>query len=381
MFKNLARLIAILVFSVVVWGALVRLSDAGLACGGWPGCFGQLGMPNGQVIAETSQPFPGAIAPDLGKARLAMSYRYLTGLTAVAVIALWLASSFVRVHRKAAVILATGLVASFVLHIGFDFMAVHFKLMPSWVLGQLLSGLLALVLSFWIVLRIDPETEFSRNRNSIGHWVKFSLVVLLVEITLGAWTAANYAALACPDFPTCSGSWWPRADYFNIFSVFRGLDFNYQGGVLSHEARIAINWLHRLGAFLSFVVLGGLSLSLSSLKQNRKLSKAGVFLSGLLLVQIASGIANVIYRMPISAALVHSAVAAFLLLTVVYVHFWMGRTALVTTPQDFAEPEITPPAAIAEEAIPVSERVPEIQLEADIQAEPVSLFRRLSSQL
>ncbi|MGH8558487.1 MAG: signal recognition particle-docking protein FtsY [Methylococcales bacterium] len=382
MFRNLALLIVFLSFCVVVAGAFVRLSDSGLACPDWPGCFGQLSMPDSRVFTDLPEQIPGSLPPDLGKARISMSHRYLTGLTGGLIIVLWLASFFAKAHRKAAIIFSTGLLASFLLQILLGMGVAHFKLMPFAVLGQLVSGLLSLVLSFWIFLRINPEVVFTENRTSIGFWAKLSLWVVLIEIMLGSWTGANYAALACPDFPTCLGAWWPPADYFRIFSVFHGMEFNYQGGVLSHEARVAINWLHRLGAFFSFVVLGGLALSLSSSKCERKLRKAGVLLSGLLLVQIASGIASVIFRMPIPVALGHNGVAALLLLTVVYINFWIGRAVVVTAKEGLAGHAIATQAAeLVAEAIPVSEQALEMVSEGEIQAEPVSLFQRLSNQL
>ncbi|MGH8547017.1 MAG: COX15/CtaA family protein, partial [Methylococcales bacterium] len=325
MFRNLALLIVCLAFCMVLAGAFVRLSDAGLACPDWPGCFGQLGMPDSRIFTDQAEQTRGVFPPDLGKARISMSHRYLAGLTGGLILVFWLASFFVRVHRKTAILLTTLLAATVVLQITIGMGVVHFKLMPVLVLAHLLSGLLTLSLAFWIFLRINPKVSFVESRSAIGLWAKFSLLVLVLEIMLGNWTGANYAALACPDFPTCLGSWWPHADYFRIFSVFQGIELNYQRGVLSHDARIAINWLHRLGAFLSFLVLGGLALSLSSSKRRRRLRKAGVSLSALLLVQIALGIGMVIFRMPIPVAVGHSGVAALMLLTVIYINFWASR--------------------------------------------------------
>ncbi len=339
-------------------------------------------MPDSRLFGDLPGQIRGSISPDLGKARISMSYRYLTGLTGGLIIVLWLASFFVGAHRKAAIIFSSGLLASFLLQILLGPGIAHFKLMPYLVSGQLVSGLLSLVLAFWIFLRINPEIVFTESRTSIGLWAKFSLVVLVLEIMLGSWTGANYAALACPDFPTCQGSWWPPADYFSIFSVFRGMDFNYQGGVLSHDARVAINWLHRLGAFVSFAVLGGLALSLGSSKHERKLRKSGVLLSGLLLVQIALGSAIVILQMPTPVALGHNAVAALLLLTVVYINFWIRRAVVVPAKQDLAEHSIEAQAAeLAAGEIPGSIQFLEMPPVGEIQAEPVSLFQRLSNQL
>jgi fused signal recognition particle receptor len=381
MFRNLALLIVFLAFCMVLAGAFVRLSDAGLACPDWPGCFGQLGMPDSRIVTDQVEQAPGSFPPDLGKARISMSHRYLAGIVAGLILLLGLASFFVKEHRKPAILFASLLVAAAVLQIAIGMGVVRLKLMPVLVLAHLLSALLIMSLAFWMFLRIDPKVSLPKNRSAIGLWAKFSLLVLLFEMMLGNWTGANYAALACPDFPTCLGSWWPPADYFRIFSVFQGMELNYRGGVLSHDARIAINWFHRLGAFVSFVVLGGLALSLSSAKHQRKLRKAGVLLSALLLVEIALGIAMVMFRMPVPVAVAHGGVAALLLLTVIYINFRATRE--VDRAAEFLpRPSVTPAAkGITAPAVPVPEQALEIVPEAEILAEPVSLFLRLTTQL
>ncbi len=380
MFRKLALLIVVLTFCVVVAGAFVRLSNAGLACPDWPGCFGQLDMPDSESLAAQAERFPG-IWPDLGKARIAMSHRYLAGFSGGLVLLLWLASFFVTRHRKAAMILSTVLAASFLLQAAIGMGTVQFKLMPVFVSGHLLAGFLSLGIAFWIFLRTNQAIYFVANPSIVGRWAKFSLFVVVIEIMLGSWTSANYAALACPEFPTCRGSWWPPANYLGIFSAFQGADLNYQGGILSRDARVAIHWIHRLGGFLSFVVVGGLSLSLSSAQRQRRLRKAGVLLSALLLVQIALGIGTVLFRMPVPVAVAHSAVAALLLLTILYVNFWSTREILVTAPEVARPPIPSAAPGAAVEAIPAPEPVLKIEPEIAVQPEPVSLFKRLRTQL
>ncbi|MCI0732709.1 MAG: signal recognition particle-docking protein FtsY [Methylococcaceae bacterium] len=377
MFRNLALLIVFLAFCAVLAGAFVRLSDAGLACPDWPGCFGQLAMPDSRIFTDQSGQTPGGLPPDLGKARISMSHRYLAASTAGLIIVLWLAAFFLRLHRKTAILLATLLAATVVLQIALGMGVVRYKLMPVLVSGHFAAGLLLLSAAFWIVLRIHPKVRFVEKRSAIGLWAKFSLLVLVFEMMLGNWTGANYAALACPDFPTCLGSWWPSGDYFRIFSVFQGSEWDYRGGVLSHDARIAINWFHRLGAFFSFVVLGGLALSLSSSQRGRELRKTGVLLSALLLVQVALGIGMVMFRMPIPVAVAHSAVASLLLLTVIYITFRAGRE-VAAAEETLIRPSLARDASgLAAEVLPVPEQV----LELAPEAEPVNLFQRLRTQL
>ncbi|MGR9107946.1 MAG: signal recognition particle-docking protein FtsY [Gammaproteobacteria bacterium] len=376
MFRKSALLIAVFAFCVVLAGTYVRVSNSGLACPDWPGCFGQFGMPDSRIFDLAPERFSG-ITPDLGKARIAMSHRYLTGFTGALIVLFWVASFFVRVHRKAAIMLATALLGSVLLQAAIGMAAIQFKLMPLFVSANLLAGLLSLSLAFWIFLRVDPRVHFLKTRSNVGAWAKLSVVVFLAEIMLGTWTGANYAGLVCRDFPTCMGSWWPPADYLGMFSIFEGWDWTDRVGVLSPDARVAMHWFHRLGAFFSFVVLGGLALSLSSSKRQRKLRKSGVLLSGLLLLQIASGIGLVVLRMPLWLAVAHSGMAALLLLLLLYIIFWTHREVAVE------EELVTGPAGeqvVSErpgEAVPVPAPVPEVE----VPPEPVSLFQRLRTQL
>ena len=381
MFRKLSLLVVVFTFILVVSGAFVRLSDAGLACPDWPSCFGELVMPSPQSLTGQAQLFPNAV-PNLGKTRLMMSYRYLAALTGLLIFITWITAFFETQARKIALILSTGLLLSMVLQGAVGMAAVQFKLMPILVSAQLLAGLFSLSIAFWMFLRVNPQISRIEHPSNIGLWAKFSLLMVLIEILLGSWTGANYAALACPDFPTCLDTWWPRADYLNIFSVFHGFELNYQGGILSHETRIAIHWFHRIGAALSFVVLGGLALALSSVNHRRNLRKAGVLLSALLLVQIALGIGIVLFRVPLLVAVGHSAVAAILLLTVLFVNFWISREIIdETDAANEAELIATalPDATIEE--LPALRPTNEITQEIEVPAEPVNLFERLRGQL
>lgn len=381
MFRNLILLIVFLAFFMVVAGAFVRASDAGLACPDWPGCLGRLTLSeSNQSISPSDRSFSG-FQFDLGKARVSMSRRYLAGLTGSLIILLWLTAFFVKAHRKAAVLLSSALLGTAMLQMLIDRWVVQFKLMPVLVLGHFLTGLLVLCLAFWIFLRVNSKAALVKNRTNIHRWAKLSLVVLVLQITLGSWTGAHYAGLACPDFPTCLGSWWPSADYFSGFSVLQGTELNYQGGVLSHGARVAINWIHRLGAFVSFIVLGGLAVAVSSSGCRRKVRRAGVLLSALLLIQIALGIGTVLLRLPIPVAVGHSGVGALLLLTVVYINFWSTHEADSVAEGLPSVPTEAEMIRVDSAGIAVAEEVFEIVPASAVEAEPVSLYQRLSSQL
>jgi cytochrome c oxidase assembly protein subunit 15 len=152
--------------------------------------------------------------------------------------------------------------------------------------------------------------------------------VLGVQIALGGWTSSNYAALACPDFPTCHGAWWPPADFRDAFVLWRGLGQDYEGGVLAASARIAIHLTHRVGAAITFLYIGAFALWL--LSESRTVG-VGVALLVALATQIGLGVANVLLGLPLAVAVAHNAGAAVLLLSLVTVlhKLWPPRTPSV----------------------------------------------------
>jgi cytochrome c oxidase assembly protein subunit 15 len=145
------------------------------------------------------------------------------------------------------------------------------------------------------------------------------LVVLALQIALGGWTSSNYAAVACPDFPTCQGSWWPAAQFDQAFVLWRGLEIDYEGGVLDHPARVAVHFVHRLGALATTLVLATLALLALRRARAGKLRLAAVLVFGALALQLAIGITTVVRGFPLAWATAHNAGAALLLLSVVAV--------------------------------------------------------------
>lgn len=144
-----------------------------------------------------------------------------------------------------------------------------------------------------------------------------ALVVLAVQIALGGWTSSNYAALACPDFPTCQNSYWPHMDAKDAFILWRGLGIDYEGGVLDHPARVAIHFVHRIGAIVAALMLGFASIAAMRLGQTREVRIAGAVLGIVLICQLILGPVMVIRALPLALATAHNAVAALLLLAAV----------------------------------------------------------------
>jgi cytochrome c oxidase assembly protein subunit 15 len=143
------------------------------------------------------------------------------------------------------------------------------------------------------------------------------LAALIVQIALGGWTSSNYAAVACPDFPTCQHSWWPRMDFRDAFVLWRGLDIDYEGGVLANPARMAIHFTHRLGALVAGSILVSLGVLVATSADSRRLKVAGGLLVLAVLLQISLGVATVHFGVPLSVATLHNAGAAFLVVSMV----------------------------------------------------------------
>ena len=248
--RRLALGIAVLAFAVVVLGAWVRLTGAGLGCPDWPGCYGRM------VIGPDGSRLEAAI--EGGKAWREMVHRYAAGALGLGIVALAVVA--LRNRRRGAggpVALPAALVILVVLQAALGAWTVTLRLQPAVVVAHLLGGMAILGLLWRLYL--GPSSHPARPRPG---WVRpaaaVGIAVLAFQIALGGWTSANYAALACPDFPTCHGSWWPDGDYRAGFRLWQESGSGFEGGVLSVEARIAIHVVHRIGALVTVLYLGGL---------------------------------------------------------------------------------------------------------------------------
>ncbi|HMB73485.1 MAG TPA: COX15/CtaA family protein [Gammaproteobacteria bacterium] len=315
LFVFLARAGTLLALIVVVVGAWVRLTDAGLGCPDWPGCYGQLTVPETLSAEALADPDLAARPLEPEKAWNEMFHRYLAttlGLIAVALAALaWLNREDADQPIKVPAVLLIVVIFQGLL----GMWTVTLLLKPIVVVAHLLGGLTTLSLLFWLGgFRVAPIWAGRRLRAL----ALAALAALGVQLFLGGWTSANYAALACPDFPTCQTQWWPAiADFGEGFVLWRELGVNYEGGVLEHPARVAIHFVHRLGAIVATVLLGWLALRLVQHPASRL--DGGVMLAALL-AQLSLGVAIVLLGVPLAVAVAHNGVAAVLLLTVINAH-------------------------------------------------------------
>jgi fused signal recognition particle receptor len=378
MFRKITLFCVFLAFCVVVLGAYVRLSDAGLGCPDWPGCYGEMVVPDDvESIDRANEAFPERPL-EAEKAWKEMVHRYLAGTLGLAIFLLWLMSWWVKQAKWSTVAFASGLLLLVVFQAALGMWTVTLKVMPLIVMAHLLAGLATLALLFRLYLQSNSLLVQGPRHTGLKWFAGIGLLLLVCQIALGGWTSTNYAALACPDFPTCLGQWWPDVDYRQAFTFQGGFGIDYEGGILEPRARAAIHWVHRLGAVVVLIVLGSLALLAAVRRYPTRLRVAGLLLGFVLTAQIVLGIGNVLLRMPVAVAVAHNAVAALLLLVVVYLHFYAGRSLAGRRREKAAEAAEPLGPAVRKPSI---ETMPPIPVEMPPATTPENLFFRLKSQL
>ncbi len=314
-FRHLALAATLLAVCVVSLGAYVRLSDAGLGCPDWPGCFGTMTVPESEAaIRQAQAAFPHSDF-DHGKAWKEMLHRYLAGTLGLMVLALailgWRASRLIQVSPWT----PTALLVLVTFQAMLGMWTVTMLLKPAVVTAHLLGGMATLALLTWITHRhwgvISGRFIKAGPLRSL---IRLGLLVLFAQILLGGWTSTNYAALACTDFPTCHGEWLPAMDFSNAYHWIRDLGESIDGTPLSLAALTAIQWTHRVGALVVLVYFGLLAWRLLRVEY---VSNVSLLLLTLLVVQIALGIANLLLHLPLVLAVGHNLGAALLVVTLV----------------------------------------------------------------
>ena len=359
-FHRLAWLALALALGVIVFGAFVRLSNAGLSCPDWPTCYGRATWPG--AAQEVSEHAASAIRPfETHKAWREQVHRMIAGLLGVLVLTLALVAARRRTRGVAQVIGAALLVAIAIPlymkgeHVAASALAiageavlliaawrwsnsdlsrvavltlaviifqallgmwtVTWLLKPIVVMGHLLGGLTTFSLLVWMAWRATDIPIRLADAVAMRRWLIIGLVVLGLQIALGGWTSANYAALACGnDFPQCVGQWWPPHDFREGFVLWRGVGVDYEGGILDGQSRIAIQMAHRMMAAVVFIYMLWLALKLLRTPGMRGW---GGLLAALVVTQVALGIANVKLGLPLTVAVLHNAGAALLLFLLV----------------------------------------------------------------
>ena len=357
----LALFAAVFAFGLVMFGAFVRLSNAGLSCPDWPTCYGQATWPqHAQAVAHADAAFPER-PYEAHKAWREQGHRFLAGTLGVMVLLLALLACWrrrgallaviagaafavigvglymrgehqwssllaacaialplvaaVRLQRPGAWKISVLALAVIIFQAMLGMWTVTLLLKPIVVMGHLLGGMATFGLLAYAALRFAGVAAPDERMADLRRLVTIGIALLFCQIALGGWTSANYAALACGygpgSFPQCLNQWAPPTDFHEGFVLWRGIGVNYEGGVLDMAARSAIQLVHRLGALVVFCYLGWLAIKL----MRRGLRPCGIAMALALLSQLLLGISNVYFGLPLAVATAHNGVAALLLFT------------------------------------------------------------------
>jgi cytochrome c oxidase assembly protein subunit 15 len=310
--RRLTTIAMLVSLIVVMLGAYTRLTHAGLGCPDWPGCYGHLAVASlSQDHSASQAQFPDAPI-ETKKAWTEMIHRYIAGSLVLLVllmnVCVWRANRAGQHVPWTIPLVLVGL-------IGFQALlgmwTVTLKLLPLVVVGHLLGGIL--IFSSLCYLRLTLSGVRQADNPRWRFWMTLGVLFVLCQIALGGWVSSNYAGIACIGFPQCNGQWWPHLNFTEAFRLFLPVGVNYQGGVLDAEARLTIQFVHRLGAMMVATYLLVLSIWLWLNCRFGRLRIAAGFTAALVMLQFSLGIANVVYLLPLPIAVLHNGVAAMLL--------------------------------------------------------------------
>lgn len=322
----LTLLTLFLTFDLVMFGAFTRLTDSGLGCPDWPGCYGNaspLGARD-EIRAEQSVRPDGPVTH--GKAWVEMVHRYLATAVGVLITVMTVAAWWLRRQDRAAPSpwWAVATLAWVIAQGAFGALTVTMKLYPAIVTLHLLGGIGLLVLLAAQDQVFEPRPlRLSRGLAALA-WA--TSLLLLVQIALGGWVSTNYAVLACSDFPTCQGQWWPPMDFAHAFTLRRELGETASGSYLPFAALTAIHVTHRAAAVVVLAALAALAWALAATREPA-LRRMALWLAALAGLQLLTGLSNIVLGWPLIAAVVHTGGAAALavVLTTLLVRHHLGR--------------------------------------------------------
>lgn len=319
---SLALVATLLAVVVVGLGAFTRLTHAGLGCPDWPGCYGHVWAPQADHEIERANELWPDMPVQLDKTWPEMVHRYFAGALVILTLSL-VVLAFKHRHRPAQPFKLPIFIFLFIiLQALFGMWTVTLKLWPQIVTLHLLGGFTMLSLLWLLTLRLNNECWRLADRDlrrvlGLRGWALLGLVIVVAQISLGGWTTSNYAALACPDFPTCHQQWLPDMDFSSGFNLLQHIGPNYLGGVMDNAARTAIHFSHRIGAIAVTLYLGVLIWKLFAQVALPETRRIALVVLALLVVQLALGIANVVLDFPLAVAVAHNLTGALLLLALI----------------------------------------------------------------
>ncbi|MGX5175245.1 COX15/CtaA family protein [Aliikangiella sp. IMCC44653] len=302
---------------VVILGAFTRLSDAGLGCPDWPGCYGFMHIPTqAEHIDAANAKFPER-PYEFAKAWPEMVHRYFAGTLGLLVLGLAIVAW--RRQDKYTTKHSSILLVLIIFQAALGMWTVTMKLHPLVVMAHLMGGFAMLSLLAALTLRYHYQNNWPLIANQVAPYknlILLTLVVVALQVALGGWTSANYAAMVCHELPICQGNWLNDADFLQGFHLWGVKADDYEFGVLDQNSRIAIHVAHRIGAIVTLFVLGWLIFRLAT-SGVRFLKQFSFLLAGLLFIQIVLGVNNIVMKLPLANAVAHNAVGAFLFVAMV----------------------------------------------------------------
>ena len=331
-YRKLIAVTLFLTFDLIIFGAFTRLTDSGLGCPDWPGCYGQANpfQAHSEIRAAEALMPTGPVT--VMKAWIEMIHRYLAMCVGVLITAQMVIAWWRRASLRHSPWLATGLFVLVLLQGAFGAWTVTMKLQPIIVTMHLMLALTLLSLLVWAWRRETPTQEMN-----IQPWLRKLVpavfLVLLMQIALGGWVSTNYAALACHDYPTCNGEVIPQLDFEHAYVLWRELGKTASGDYLPFSALVTIQWVHRSFAWIVFVSLG---LTALLCRKHVLLKKNSDAILAVLVMQFLSGIATVYFSWPLSIAVLHNAGAALLVLLLSMLNYRLRASAASTGTQAFS---------------------------------------------
>lgn len=323
-YRNLILVALILTFGVVSLGAYVRLSDAGLGCPDWPGCYGKLTPHHAAdaIDAELAERPDGPVSHE--KAWKEMVHRYFAGTLGLLVLAIAVLAWRRRRETNGGPGLPLVLLGLIVFQALLGMWTVTELLKPLVVSAHLLGGMATLSLLLWLRLRERDQSAraYYARADRLRGGALMGLALVVAQIALGGWVSTNYAALACTDFPLCQGTWIPPLDFEHGFTLHRELGETASGDLLPLTALTTIHWVHRAMALVVTLYLGWLVLRLL---RAPGYAGMGLAVAGLLALQVTLGISNVLFSLPLAVAVAHNAGAALLLASLVLLNYRVRR--------------------------------------------------------
>ncbi|ATJ87359.1 COX15/CtaA family protein [Ralstonia solanacearum] len=320
-YRKLVWITAFLTLDLIMFGSFTRLTDSGLGCPDWPGCYGTSNPFHASDDIHAAQAAMPSGPVTWMKAWIEMTHRYFALALGVLIITLVVLAWVKRRELKQSPWYATAVLGLVCLQGAFGAWTVTLKLQPAIVVTHLLLGMSLLAALIWLGCKNDAPRQVDSRGASLRVLAAIGLALLVAQIALGGWVSTNYAVLACTDFPLCNGQWVPPMDFAHGFTFWRELGRTAGGDFISHDALVAIHWTHRVFAVIVLSYLAWLGLRA---RRVAGVARVATVLLVVLAVQLATGLSNIVLGWPLPAAVAHNGGAAVLLLLMVRLHYLIG---------------------------------------------------------